>query len=136
MYYFCTFCPTADTRNPNTWVMAVTGPFCSLEYSILNLFLVRGCPGSGTTSIISNIKIWKTITFCHLNKITEQHSVNQPLWGPYQIRFAKLHRRSLHTIIKYWIHNKMVLTHNMMKEEDTIRQEAIKITNTNKILRF
>lgn len=23
----------------------------------------------------------------------------------------------------------MVLTHNMMKEEDTIRQEAIKITN-------
>lgn len=53
-----TFCPMADTRYPLQWHRAVTGPFCSFSYSILNLFLVRGWPGSGTTSITSRSKIW------------------------------------------------------------------------------
>ena len=52
-----TFCPMAETRKPLQWHSAVTGPFCSFSYSVLNLFLVRGCPGSGTTSMMSRIRI-------------------------------------------------------------------------------
>lgn len=55
-----TFWPMADTRWPLQWHSAVTGPFCSFSYRTLNLFLVRGCPGSGTTSITSMIRIWKS----------------------------------------------------------------------------
>lgn len=52
-----TFWPMAETRWPLQWHRAVTGPFCSFSYRTLNLFLVRGWPGSGTTSITSMIRI-------------------------------------------------------------------------------
>ena len=49
----------AETRKPLQWHSAVTGPFCSFSYSVLNLFLVRGWPGSGTTSMMSRIRIYQ-----------------------------------------------------------------------------
>lgn len=66
----------ADTRYPLQWHIAVTGPFCSFSYSTLNLFLVSGWPGSGTTSITSRITIWTqesnnkpsadvSVSYCH-----------------------------------------------------------------------
>ena len=47
------FCPIVETGKSLTAEMAVTGPFCSLSYMVLILFLVRACPGSGTTSMMS-----------------------------------------------------------------------------------